>query len=95
MASLATAMQPQFFVPATLSAAKVASPGQQGLPLDADEQAAILRTARYATYGRFAGGPNVLSALQALDAALQTGQDPASACRETARTINVLLATQH
>jgi len=80
MAALASQLQQQLFVPATLSTAKVVDPGQQGLSLDGEEKTAILRTARYAAYA-VSPGPDVIALLRSLDAALQGGQDPFVACQ--------------
>jgi ABC-type glycerol-3-phosphate transport system substrate-binding protein len=93
MAALAGELQRRLFVPATLSAAAVVDPRQQGLPLDAEEQAAILRTARYASYGGYGryAGPDVASTIRTLEATLQRGQDPARACREATAAINAIL----
>jgi len=91
MAALAGELQRRLYVPATLAAAKTVDPRQQGLHLNAEEQAAIIQTARYATYGR-AVGPDVTPAMRTLEAALQRGQDPSQACRAATKAINSLLA---
>jgi len=91
MAALAGELQRRLYVPATLAAAKTVDPRQQGLHLDAAEQAAIIRTAQYATYSRRIG-PDVTPAMRALEAALQQGQDPSQACRAATRAISSLLA---
>ena len=65
-------------------------PRQQGLSLDAAEQAAILRTAQYATYGAPLG-PDLTAPVRALDIALREGQDPKQACQAATDAINTVL----